>query len=394
VDFTLNGSGHSDGLLYFRRSMKYDVAIIGGGLAGLAVAILSAKAGYSVVVFEKDSYPMHKVCGEYISMESYGFLESLGLDLDSLNLPLINKLNLSSPSGRILEHKMKPGGFGISRYKLDAMLAKLAREAGALVLENSKVNDVSFSDDEFSINTSSTYKAQVAVASYGKRSNLDVKWERDFIRKKPSIQNNLIGIKYHVQYDMPNDMIALHNFKDGYCGISAIEEDKYCLCYLTTASALRRNNNSISALQQSLLSKNPHLKRIFTEAKFLWSAPVTISQISFDKKTLVEDHILFAGDAAGMITPLCGNGMSMALNAGKIAFECLSSFLTQQVSREQMEIDYQIRWKNAFAKRISFGRRMQNFFGKNFLTNFFISAIKPFPRVTDWLVSQSHGDPF
>jgi flavin-dependent dehydrogenase len=51
--------------------MSYDVAIIGGGLAGLALANDLAMRDRKVIVFEKGSYPKHKVCGEYISMESH-----------------------------------------------------------------------------------------------------------------------------------------------------------------------------------------------------------------------------------------------------------------------------------------------------------------------------------
>ena len=74
----------------------YDAAIIGGGLAGLSLAIQMARKGYSVVLFEKEKYPFHKVCGEYISMESWPFLLSLGLDLSALNLPKIDTLNLTA----------------------------------------------------------------------------------------------------------------------------------------------------------------------------------------------------------------------------------------------------------------------------------------------------------
>ena len=47
-----------------------DCGIVGGGLAGLTLAIQLADAGYAVVLFEKEKYPFHKVFGEYISMES------------------------------------------------------------------------------------------------------------------------------------------------------------------------------------------------------------------------------------------------------------------------------------------------------------------------------------
>ena len=47
----------------------YDVVVIGGGLAGLSTALILAKENYSVLLLEKETYPYHKVCGEYISME-------------------------------------------------------------------------------------------------------------------------------------------------------------------------------------------------------------------------------------------------------------------------------------------------------------------------------------
>ena len=58
-------------------SSHWDLIIIGGGLAGLSSAILSSRQGLKVLVIEKGSYPRHKVCGEFISMESYCFLLKL-----------------------------------------------------------------------------------------------------------------------------------------------------------------------------------------------------------------------------------------------------------------------------------------------------------------------------
>ena len=97
----------------------YDAAIIGGGLAGLALSIQLSKKGYRVILFEKEQYPFHKVCGEYISMESWDFIESLGLPLSSFHLPIIKKLIVTSPNGNELKTDLPLGGFGISRYFLD-----------------------------------------------------------------------------------------------------------------------------------------------------------------------------------------------------------------------------------------------------------------------------------
>jgi len=373
----------------------YDVAIVGGGLAGLALAIQCSNYGFSVILFEKDAYPHHKVCGEYISMESRQFLSGLGLKLSEMNLPVINKLNLSSPSGNMISSDLTPGGFGISRYKIDYELAKLATSAGGKIMDKTKVNEVTFFDDHFKITTlSSAHESKVLIGAFGKRSNLDVKMQRPFIIKKPTALNNLIGVKYHVIYNQPKDTIALHNFKDGYCGISAIEEGRYCLCYLTTSANLKRYGNSIPEMEAHILYRNPHLKQIFLNAKFIWQTPITISQVSFDRKSQVENGMLMLGDAAGMITPLCGNGMSMALQSSKIAFECIQAFLSNKIERKIMEAAYQNNWQHNFRRRLAFGRTMQSAFCKPWLTNAFFGLIKPFPILVRRLIAQSHGSSF
>jgi menaquinone-9 beta-reductase len=373
----------------------YDVAVIGGGLAGLALSIQSAKAGYKTILFEKENYPFHKVCGEYISFESWNFLESLGLPLNEMRLPVIKNLLVTAPNGKKIEQFLPLGGFGISRYKLDSMLAELAKVAGVKLLDGTKVNEIGFQNEIFNFQYSAqNVQSKIAVAAFGKRSNLDLKWKRDFVARKPNKLNNYIGVKYHVKTDWPNDLIALHNFKNGYCGISQIEDGKFCLCYLTTAKNLEDSGNSIEEMERKILYHNTHLKNIFTHSEKLYSSPVTISQISFERKSLVRDHVLFIGDAAGMITPLCGNGMSMALHASKIAFEQIDRFLKNEISRKKMEENYSRHWQKQFSRRLRMGRLIQRFFGSPFLSNLLISSLRPFPFITRQLIKQTHGKPF
>ena len=373
----------------------YDVAIVGGGLAGLALSIQSARAGYKTIVFEKEKYPFHKVCGEYISFESWNFLEDLGVPLSQMNLPLIRRLLVTAPNGKELEQDLPLGGFGLSRYTLDAMLADIAKRNGVEVLERMKVEDIKFENDIFNIQGSMrNIQCKVAVGSFGKRSNLDVKWKRRFLLQKQNKLNNYIAVKYHIKINWPDDLIALHNFKNGYCGISQIEEQKFCLCYLTTAKNLEQSGNSISQMEKQILFENPHLKKIFSEAETLYESPVTISQISFSIKNQVANHVLMTGDAAGMITPLCGNGMSMALHGSKIAFDQIDLFLQKKIPRWQLEQDYTNNWQKQFGKRLRAGRMIQRFFGDPILSNLLISTLKPFPRLTNKLISQTHGQPF
>jgi flavin-dependent dehydrogenase len=257
------------------------------------------------------------------------------------------------------------------------------------------VNDVVYRHHASMVfSTKGTIEASVVAGSYGKRSNLDAKWKRNFTRIKPNALNHLIGVKYHIHTFFPDDLIALHNFENGYCGISKIEDNKYCLCYLTTASNLRKSGNDIQTMEQQILRKNPFLDKIFSSARFLYKEPVTVSRISFNRKTQVENHLLMLGDAAGMITPLCGNGMSMALHSSKLAFEEIDQFLQGRINRYEMETQYTQQWEKQFNRRLQTGRVLQQFFGNGILSNYLIASLKPFPALVSFLIRQTHGRPF
>lgn len=377
------------------NNCDYDIAIVGGGLAGLTLAIQAADAGYRVIVFEKENYPFHKVCGEYISKESWNFLERCGLPISDWHLPMIDRLQVSDTNGTLYDFELPLGGFGLSRYRLDDALYQLAVHKGVTVLTRTKVNDVNFASGYFTIHAGAEdYTATVVTAAYGKRSNLDVKWNRPFTQTKPWKLNNFIAVKYHIKYPHPSNTIALHNFVDGYCGISRIEEGACCLCYLTTAANLKSSGSSIAGMEKQVLFKNKQLKKIFTEAEHLYTEPLTISQVSFHSKKQVEDHVLMLGDAAGMITPLCGNGMSMAMHSGKMAFENIRLLLSGNITRTEMESRYSMQWQKEFGSRTRTGRMVQYFFGGSLSTSVFLRTMHALPVLNKWLIGQTHGRPF
>jgi menaquinone-9 beta-reductase len=373
----------------------YDIAIVGGGLAGLALAIQSKQAGHSVILFEKESYPFNKVCGEYISMESWDFIMSLGIPLPDLHLPKINALFITGTNGINIKAPLPLGGFGVRRLLLDNLLYETCQQLGVTVLTETKVDDIIFDGKYFTVTTATQkVKATVAAGCFGKRSNIDVKWKRQFITNNDKKLTNYIGVKYHIHTTAPANEIALHNFKDGYCGMSKVDDNRYCLCYLTTAQNLKSCNNSIQQLEETILKQNPFLKNILETSQKLTDSAETIAQISFSKKTQTENNVLLIGDSAGMITPLCGNGMSMALHGSKIAFEAINNFLQEKITRAEMEETYTKKWRHFFEKRLKAGRAIQQIFGRKWATNLFLTVLKPFPFVIKLLIKMTHGAKF
>ena len=368
----------------------FDVIIIGGGLAGLSSAIHLSKHHLHILVLEKNNYPKHKVCGEYISNEVLPYLEYLGVDVFQLEAQKINKFELSTPKNKLIKSDLPLGGFGISRYTLDNALYEKVKNQKVKTLQD-LVTDVQFFNDEFSVETkqNNTFKAKIVIGAFGKRSNLDVTLERDFIKKK----SPFLAVKMHVKGDFPNDLVALHNFKGGYCGVSKVENDVINLCYITDFEAFKAYKD-IEEFQQNVVFKNTYLKVIFKNAIPVFEQPLTISQISFSNKNPIENHIIMCGDTAGMIHPLCGNGMSMAIRSAQLASYLIIDYLQGKIkSRLELEKAYQKSWNSEFKTRLNVGHFVAKLFSKNQLAEVLITVLKRFPKLLPTIIKQTHGKP-
>lgn len=372
-----------------------DIIIIGGGLAGLCSSILLSRAGLRVTLIEKNRYPFHRVCGEYISNEVLPFLEKHDLFPAEFAPPTIDRLLVSSSSGRIFQAPLDLGGFGISRYTYDHWLAKQAINSGVEILEGTKAIRVQKNQAGFEVATdqSASLQARLVIAAHGKRARLDQTLGRTFFKTR----SPYVAVKYHLKIkgDLPGDQIALHNFNGGYCGVSKIEAEKYNLCYLVHRDRLRKYGN-LQDMEKNLLCHNPHLSVIFELAEFLPGHPEVINEISFEKKEPVYHHLLMTGDSAGMIAPLCGNGMAMAIHSAKVLSEIIlknrkeASFDTECIERE-----YTTAWQALFARRLWIGRKIQNgFFGRPLASEAAVLTGKLLKPVSRSLIRQTHGEPF
>ena len=367
-----------------------DVLIIGGGLAGLVSAIHLSRLGLQVVLIEKNGYPKHKVCGEYISNEVLPYLRFLEADPMILGAKLINRFVMTSLKGKKIESKLSMGGFGISRYTLDHFLFQKAKENGCNIIK-ATVDKVSFLKDQFEVKTrdGQVFSAKIVIGAFGKRSNIDLNLDRPFIKSK----SPFLAVKGHFKGDFPDDLVELHNFKGGYCGVSKVENDHLNICYLADYQSFQKFNN-IDDFQNEVLFKNPHLRNIFENTEPVFQKPLTISQVSFLPKKPVENHILMSGDAAGMIHPLCGNGMAMAIHSAKILSELIEKYFNGQIqTREKLELEYTGQWNAQFQKRLMAGRIFQTVFRMDKLSELMMAGLTMFPKLLPLFIRQTHGKP-
>ena len=367
---------------------KYDVIIVGGGLAGLTSAVHLSKHNYSVLLIEKNSYPKHKVCGEYVSNEVLPYLNFLGFNPFEFAAKRISEFELTTHNNKSITAKLPLGGFGMSRYEMDFKLYQLAIENGVEVLQDS-VENVEFNNDIFKIETKSNsqFLSKIVIGAFGKRSNLDVKFQRKFIQKK----SPYLGVKIHVSGEFPEEKVALHNFRGGYCGVSKVENGNINLCYITNYEAFKKHKD-IETFQEDVLFKNSALKEIFKNSKAEFEKPLAISQISFETKNPVENHIIMCGDSAGMIHPLCGNGMGMAIRSSQLASQLIIDYLKGKIkTREKLEKEYVRRWERTFSFRLKAGHAIAYLFRQDWLAPKLLVLLRWFPFLVPQIIKMTHG---
>lgn len=369
------------------NNKKWDIVIIGGGLAGLTIALHLSNNNCKVCLIEKNEYPHHKVCGEYVSNEVLPYLQSLGIDPLSVGAKKISKFEITDTKGIPVNANLPLGGFGLSRYAFDNLLYQSLKNKATIVFDT--VEKVDFNEKQFTILTQrkDVYKADFVVGSFGKRSNIDSFLKRDFMKQNSS----WLAVKNHFEYDFPDDTVALHNFKGGYCGLSKTETNAVNACYLTTFKSFKKYGE-IENFQKQELSKNPFLEKFFNEAKPIFKKPLTISQIWFHKKKPIENHIFMVGDSAGLIHPLCGNGMAMAIKSAQIFSEIfLEAFQTNDFERDKLEEKYRNKWESEFGERLKTGRLIQRILLNPYASKIGFTMARALPSLVPKIIKKTHG---
>lgn len=370
----------------------FDIAIIGGGLAGLIAACL-LKDTFSVVLFDPHAYPRHKLCGEYLSREITPLLEYLNLDLDQHGAVKIDELQLTTPEGKTIQTKLPLGGYGISRFKLDGLLFESCREAVCFVQQ--KVTGLQQKNNGgFTVETpEEKYRAKLVLGAAGKRSGLDKEIGRSYIKERSS----WVAIKRHYLADHPAERVDLVAFKGGYAGISRVEDNMVNLCYLVEGIRLQAAGG-VDGLESAICAENPRMRSFFKNGAPQWEKPIAISQIIFGRREAVHDQIPMLGDAAGLIHPLCGNGMAMAMHSALLATQAIFKHEQTENGKTRFPLSkictqYQHDWKKQFTTRMKMGSLLQSVLLNPTLTHIGYSTLARIPSLLKTTIRSTHGKP-
>jgi flavin-dependent dehydrogenase len=362
---------------------RCDVAVVGGSLAGAAAAAALAWAGAHVVVLEKARFPRNKVCGCFLSHEAFPVLERMGVEEEELrkvNPERITRFALVERGGNRVEADLPAPVLSISRARLDALAAAAAERAGAEVRFGTTVLAV-----EGDLHRGFLLKgpgwelsARTAVGAWGRYSPLDRHLDRTFIQRNSSLfgfGKTLAGKSDHLA-----NRAVLHFFEGGYVGLSRVEGGLVNLAALASRAVVHEAHDDLEGLLTRLSHESAALARDLAGLASV-PGPALISEPVFlGEHDALAGDVLCVGDAAGVIDPYTGTGMSLALLLGDAAAEPLAAFLAGTLDAEGLRREHLRRHREIAGRRFFYSRLFRPFFSGGALSRLIHPAAAPLAR--------------
>ena len=367
-----------------------DAIVIGGGLAGCSMAVQLSRRGHDVLLLEAATYPVHKLCGEFLSPEARGLFRELGVEeeIDAANPAPIRRVAITTRDGREWRARLPGEAIGLSRWVLDPLLFEAAVRAGAEGRQGAVVRDVrGTASDGFTVSyladgRTLEERSRIVIGAFGKRSRLD----RSLGREIDARGSEFVGFKMHYRGVDLDDWVELHAFDGGYCGMSHVEGGVVNACLIARVGALRGAGRTYDALRDGLMRTNGALARRFDELEPAMDRPVTVSQVSFRTKSTFEGDVMMIGDTAAMIAPLCGDGMAMALRSASMAGPLAAAVLEGSMRFDEMKVEYSRVWRAGFRQQLGIGRVLQAALFRPAAARVGVRVLNAFPRLGDFLV--------
>jgi len=372
---------------------SYDAIVIGGGLAGCSAALQLSRRGHEVLLLEKATFPRHKLCGEFLSPEAQSALRALDVldDVWAAGAQPVDQAQLTGPTGATVEYGLPGTALGLTRYRLDPLLFRQACAGGVDGRTNTKATAVEGDlQDGFEVCADGqSFSARLVLGAYGRRGVLDRTLERSFLDHT----TGYVAFKAH--YTGPSralpDGIEVHAAPGGYCGVGPVEASRANVCWIGRTNALQEAGGTPEAMLAALERHNPALEKRMQPLSRVSERFEAVSQVPLMSKAQFVDDVCMIGDAAGMIAPLCGDGMAMALDSAELVAPLADDFLTGTLSPTAFRTRYRQEWRSTFSRRLRIGRWVHAAAFRSWATTTLLRACQVVPPLARWLIHSTRG---
>jgi geranylgeranyl reductase family protein len=307
--------------------LKSDVIVVGAGPAGASAAYFLAGAGIDVLLVDREVFPREKVCGDGLASRALTVLERMGLGDWLRGFPEPEVMLFSSPSGEAVRIRPeRPEGFSygrvIPRLRLDAAVVERAVVAGARLLDGTKVTSLEQGEGGLHLRGKRNGQivhldARLAIAADGGQASFTRRL--GLIRRPP----DLVAVRAYFEGDVgPETRPEFHVERvtmPGYNWIFPVGKGRANVGTGTLVSTVKEESLNLAKVMRQFVADNPYARERLRLAEMV--SPVQGHPLRTDLRGTrpYGQRVLVAGEAAGLVNPLSGEGIAYALESGEVA---------------------------------------------------------------------------
>ena len=341
-----------------------DVLVIGAGPAGSVAATVLARAGARVLLIDRGTFPRPKLCGDTLNPGTLAMLSRLALAGRAVEHGLaIEGMRLTGEGGVEVVARY-PGGMhgrAIVRADLDQSLLDHAVRAGAAFEPGAHAKRAIVSDGGIvsgvAVGRASgeeTIRARVTIAADGRRST--IAFGLGLVRHPPAPRRWAIGA-YFEGVAGTGALGEMHIRRGRYIGVAPLPAGLTNVCVVTPLAEERGALRDPAKHLAATLESDPALRDRFAAARPV-SAPAVLGPLAVDAVGRPPDGLLLAGDAAGFIDPMTGDGMRFAVRGGELAALAALAALERGWTGTHAWLEHQRR--DEFAGKWRFNRALRS----------------------------------
>ncbi|HZP47134.1 MAG TPA: FAD-dependent monooxygenase [Vicinamibacterales bacterium] len=316
-----------------------DVLVVGAGPAGAIAGLVLARAGIRVRIVDRASFPRDKLCGDTVNPGTLARLRALGVaaEVEAAGLRVGGMVVASERQAVVGRYPRGQCGRALLRRDLDWMLLRHAMAAGCAFDPRVTVTGAVVDAGRVvgaRVANGGRLAARVTIAADGRRSA--IAWGLGAARHPVRPRRWAVGAYFAgvgTQWGRSGDGVGTESTPSPVCDIALGEMHVRRNCYIGIAP-VRQNLTNVClvrawtpgadpirdsrALLARTLADDPRLRDRFAGAQMI-AAPVVLGPLAVDVAPLALDGLILAGDAAGFIDPMTGDGLRFAVRGGEIA---------------------------------------------------------------------------
>jgi menaquinone-9 beta-reductase len=361
-----------------------DVAVVGGGPAGLAVATMAARRGLAVTLLERAPLPHDKACGEGLMRPGLAVLARLGVlqRLPATDSGAIRGVRYVQEDGSALDGSLPgSGGLGIRRTALSSALLEAARSAGVDVRDRTTLRSHRRTSEARVLETDAgELSARVLVAADGLHSPL----RRAEGLEVPARARRRFGLRQHFVVAPWTDRVEVYLSPGAEAYVTPCGPSRVGVAFLWSDGQLEEKPTVAS-----LLARFPLLGRRLGGAE-PDSEPRGAGPFLQRARRRVAPRFALLGDAAGYVDAITGEGMSVALVCAEALADCLPEVIRHEGDVRAFR-PYEATARREFRKYAWTASAVLALARRPRLRRGVVASLAARPRAFEWLLARTVG---